>query len=540
MQDGDGTGNFTGRTIGARLAPLLLILALSAVYLLGLHPGVDAGDSAEIQLDSPLLGICHPPGYQVEITIGKIWSVLPIGGSVAWRLNLLMAIAGVSGCLALYAGVRRITGQLLPGIVSAMILGLSSVYWSHCLVAEAYVFYAAFLLFGFYCAVRFIESDRARWLFLCALSVGVAIGDRPSELFILPAFAILGFSLRGRFRLGRTRALTALVLFALPFAFSVTCYLVRNQPERLAIRDDAQRDEILQDVSKEISRGYGPNPTALGRVSKAVTYCLGATWVGKPGFRPAAAGRTIADYASILLGARAFAGAPAPEEEDLSHAGKRGCSIGIVGLLLVALATRRVRERRAWVLFGWALFAGNLLFILWHHSWDNMTFTVPGVAGLALLAGLGASRPAEGDGSRARTRGRAALAIAAALFLLLGNFRTVTRRGEIDQHKLEFCRQIGLASWPEKSVILCSYWPAMTFRYLFYVERGRQDMQVLCAEPSNYMKLIRHFAAEGRSIYLLADEVAAARRGTLEQATQPELARLGFVLANPVAQAEGR
>ena len=131
MRNGDGAGWIPGKRFAARLAPLLLALFLFGVYLLGLHPGVDAGDSAELQLNAPLLGICHPPGYQIEVTVGRFWLLLPLGGSVAWRMNLLMAVMGVVGCLALYGSVRRVTGQTLPGVLSALLLGLSGVFWSH-------------------------------------------------------------------------------------------------------------------------------------------------------------------------------------------------------------------------------------------------------------------------------------------------------------------------------------------------------------------------------------------------------------------------
>ncbi len=534
MRNGNGARRILSERVIVRYTPLLLALVLTAVYLVGLHPGVDAGDSAELQLDAPLLGICHPPGYQIEVTIGHLWTLLPIGRSIAWRMNLLMAVFGVAGCLAMYGSVRRTTGQVLPGVVSALLLGFSSVYWSHCLVAEAYVFYGAFLLFGIYAAVRLFEDGRLAWLFASALFIGAAVGDRPSELFLLPAFGILAYGFRDRVRISRRAAASAFVLFLVPFAFSVGCFLVRNQPDRLAVRDDAQRDEILVDVSKEISRGYGANPTATDKIAKAAAYCLGLNWAGNPRFRLGAAGRTIVDYASVLSGIRVFAGKGRPEEEDLSHAGKRGSSIGIAGLVLAVMAGRLWKRRRTWVHFGWALFAGNLLFILWHHSWDNMTFTIPGVAGLAFLAGLGSARSDEPDGG-GRLRIRRALAAAAILFLIIGNFRIVGRRGEPERQAIAFAREIASAPWPERSVILCSYWPAMTFRYALYIDGGRRDVQVLCAEPSNYMKLVRYFAGEGRSVFLMAAEVAAGRRGGLAAETSAPIERLGFVIANPVA-----
>lgn len=544
MQSGGGRPGIGGKRFAARFAPCLLGLPLFALYLLGLHPGVDAGDSAELQLNAPLLGICHPPGYAVEVTLGRLWILLPFGGTNAWRLNLLMAVMGVLGCLALFESLRRITGQVFPGIVAALLLGLSGVYWSHCLVAEAYVFYGALLLFGLLATVQFLESGRPSWLFAASLLVGAAVWDRPSELFILPAFGILGLLLRKRISIKRGHAAAALALFLLPFVFSVGCYLARNEPGRLAIRDDAERDEILVDVSQEISRGYGAHPTPIGKIGKGAGYCLGLNWTTNPRFRLSGAGRTLAQYAVTLSGVRAFAGRPGSHgaDPDAPPPGRMepiGSSIGIAGLLLAAFAIARRRKHGAWVLFGIALFAGNLLFVLWHHSWDNMTFTVPGVAGLALLAGLGSARDGPEEGGPI-VRIRMAAALAAILLLLPGNFAGVSRRGEAERSAVAFSREVAAAPWPEKSVILCSYWPAMTLRYDLYIESGRRDVRVLCAVPSNYMKLIRHYAAQGRSVFLVAAEVAGGRREALAQATDPALARIGFLLVNPAAHEEGR
>ena len=95
------------RRLLVRAAPVALAAGLMIVYLTGLHPGVEAGDAAELQHTAPLGGICHPPGYQIEVTVGRIFCALMPAGA-AWSMNFLMAICGTVGCLALYGAVRRI------------------------------------------------------------------------------------------------------------------------------------------------------------------------------------------------------------------------------------------------------------------------------------------------------------------------------------------------------------------------------------------------------------------------------------------------
>ena len=118
-----------------RLAVALLVVVVGGVYLSTLYPDVRHGDSAELQVMSALLGVAHPPGYALEMTIGRLFSALPIGPNVAWRVNLMQAICGVAGTLALYGTLRRLTGQLLPGLVAALTLAFSTVYWMHSVIA---------------------------------------------------------------------------------------------------------------------------------------------------------------------------------------------------------------------------------------------------------------------------------------------------------------------------------------------------------------------------------------------------------------------
>ena len=519
-------------------APVLLGLVLFCVYLSGLHPGVDAGDSAELQYSCPLLGICHPPGYQIEVTVGRLFCMLPIGSSIAWRLNLLMAICGVVGCLALYGSVLQITGRIVPAICAAGILGFSTIFWSHCLVAEAYVFYATFLLLGMYTAVRLVQENQRSWLYLSALLVGISVGDRPSELCIVPAFLLLWFAFRKRVRVAWKHALVALALFLLPFAFSVGCYLIRNDPAKLGVRDDALRDEIIVDTSAEISRGYGPGASAFHKVQHAAAYCLGLVWIEKSGFTAEGVSRTLDSYTWLLSGLGAVVGRSRLDRPVTG--GRGGASIGLLGLLLAIAGTVVSQRRLGWVLFGWGLFAGNLLFILWHHAWDNLTFTIPGLAGLALLAGLGIAGAWERTGRGGWLALWRAGALAAPLFLLLSNYALVARNGPQDNESLHWGRNVAAAPWPERSVILCSYWPATTLRYLLYLEAKRTDACVICASETNWDRLIRHFEGLGRPVFVFSDTQSGLEGRTLPggragppDSTPPPLARLGFARAFP-------
>ncbi len=68
-------------------------LAALALYLRTLVPGVFVSGFAEFQYQPLRLGLPHPNGFPFYMLLGWLWSHLPVG-TVAWRMNVLSAVAG--------------------------------------------------------------------------------------------------------------------------------------------------------------------------------------------------------------------------------------------------------------------------------------------------------------------------------------------------------------------------------------------------------------------------------------------------------------
>ncbi len=511
------------RPLLRKAAPYLLAGFLFVLYFLTLLPGVDAGDSAELQFLSPLLGICHPPGYAIEICFGKLFSLLPVGGSIAWRINLMMAVFGTVGCLALYGVVRRVSGSVLAGVVAASILGLSNMYWSYCLVAEVYVFYTAFLLSGMYGLCRFIETNRAVWLYAGMLALGVCVADRISEIVIMPGFLILWFSLRKKVRMGVVRVVLAMVVFVIPFTITVAFNVIRYSPEnrisQLYGRDTNLRFQILAD-------NFTINPQPLGsRIEGSVKYCTGLLYKAEAKFNPQVVGRDFDKYAWMLSGLGAKGDRYAQGDPRNNEQG-RGTSIGLLGLLLIPIGLVLQRRNWGWAVLGLWMFASNLAFILWHHRWDNLTFTIPGIAGLALAAGLGA---AGGQGVSRRMVVYRTACLLVPLYLLATNYNLVNRNTPEEKVRQAECRRIAEAKYPQKAVVVSTFWPAMTYRYLIHIEGGRSDVHVIHENTDKWQKLIEYFQKNGQPVYLHQSAVNPGVLSAARQMTEPDIAAAGFV-----------
>ena len=58
---------------------------------MGISPSVFGGDSGDIILASYFGGIAHPQGYPLNSMIGWVFTHLPLGATVAYKANLMVA-----------------------------------------------------------------------------------------------------------------------------------------------------------------------------------------------------------------------------------------------------------------------------------------------------------------------------------------------------------------------------------------------------------------------------------------------------------------
>ena len=482
------------------IVPVMLAAFLLAVYLMTLHPGVGRGDTAELQFNSAVLGVCHRPGYAIEVSVGRLFSALPFGPNVAWRINLLMTLCGVAGCLALYGTVRRITGSVLGGCIAAATLGLSSVFWPHSVMAEVYVFYSMFLLAGLWTTVRFVQSDKAAWLYATAFLLGVCVGDRASELFVLAGFAGACLAFRKRVRIGPRRTLLAALLFVLPFCYSVGFFLMRHVPSNLHARDRAFRDTVVPNKPGEVGPAELGDMTYLDRFGHAVQYCLGVKWVEKTGITAEQVKYDLAKYGWMMSGRYHFTAAEARRHAPL-EVQRSGSSLGLIGVAAALLGLIRWRKHYGWLILAVGMVVGNLLFYLWHHAPDNLTFTIPSLAGWCMLVGLGVSGP---PGRTAQKRwpsvARPAWLIVPGLLLIL-NWPLVRANQNQQSRYVEYCKRVAEADFPVGTIIIDRYWQVTAWRYVLFVEAGRTDMRVLIPDDKG-PELIKRLLGEGEVVFV--------------------------------------
>jgi Protein O-mannosyl-transferase TMEM260-like len=177
-----------GHALLDRLVAALIVVALGLAYTQTLAPGItwanNGADSGDLVTAAATLGIAHPTGYPTYLLLARLFQLLPVG-DLAFRTNILSAVAAVFASLCVYVVVRSLCsgqGWISPVAagLAALGFGLSSTLWSQAVVAEVYslnaLFAAVILVYMASATRRDAESaGHADWL--QGLVVGLGLGD---------------------------------------------------------------------------------------------------------------------------------------------------------------------------------------------------------------------------------------------------------------------------------------------------------------------------------------------------------------------------
>src|SRR5437764_12503140 len=135
-EDQDYSPSYRAAAIAAALVFVL--------YLVTLAPSTAMGDTSEYIAAAYTLGLPHPPGNPLFVIVGRVFSILPIAGSVAVRINVLAAI-----CSAVSAGMWFLITErvlvswfpqrwqrILGGVIAAILGATAFTVWNQSVVNE--------------------------------------------------------------------------------------------------------------------------------------------------------------------------------------------------------------------------------------------------------------------------------------------------------------------------------------------------------------------------------------------------------------------
>jgi hypothetical protein len=179
---------------GGRVAPFaagLALLAGLALYGLTCAPGVQGGDSGEFQFVAYILGIPHPPGYPLYALVGRLWTLILPVGEVAYRMNLLSAVAAAATLAGVAWASATVFGPGTVGVSAAAVaagwLAVAPTWWGQATIASVRPGTGLFLAATLAALASFAATRRPAALYLAAALYGLGLTHHLSLYTLAPA-----------------------------------------------------------------------------------------------------------------------------------------------------------------------------------------------------------------------------------------------------------------------------------------------------------------------------------------------------------------
>lgn len=198
------------RRLGAKPFVAAAVAVISfIVYLRTVAPTATFWDSGELITAAHSLGIPHPPGAPVYILLGRVFSILPLGDDIGFRLNLLSAICSaattaftfliVLQLARLLRGRPKEEGATLSAYAGAAVGSLAFAFafsqWANSVEAELYAPAVLLISLILWVALRWTLSagrpGSERQLLLVAYLFGVGMALHLIVVLALPAILLL-------------------------------------------------------------------------------------------------------------------------------------------------------------------------------------------------------------------------------------------------------------------------------------------------------------------------------------------------------------
>lgn len=212
----------------------LVSLGIFLLYLATLATSTAFWDASEYIAAAYTVGLPHPPGNPFFVLLGRVFSLLPIPGGVAVRVNVLAALSSAVAAGVWFLVTERATAawlvarwqRRLAGTTAALLGATAFTVWNQSVVNEkVYTVSLIGLALVSWLAIRWCDEQEPargdRLLLMIAYLCGLGYANHIAGLLPLPAVALAVLLHRPRTLL-RVRMLLAggflLLLGTTPFA----------------------------------------------------------------------------------------------------------------------------------------------------------------------------------------------------------------------------------------------------------------------------------------------------------------------------------
>lgn len=198
------------------MIPAFIFSVTFLTYLLTVAPTLSFFDSGEMIASAYTLGVAHPPGYPVYVTLGRLFTFLPFG-NIAYKLNIMSAFFASMASVMVYYVTRGMldeegNGRALPGltktgfgipeaagVLSALAFGLSYTLWAWAVVSKFYTLNAFVVTCMLMLLVRWKRARKDEqgkgghslsYTYLIAFICGIAGAVHISQFVLMPVYLL--------------------------------------------------------------------------------------------------------------------------------------------------------------------------------------------------------------------------------------------------------------------------------------------------------------------------------------------------------------
>ena len=131
---------------------VLVFLISFVVYFKTMAPTVSFWDCGEFIASSYILGVPHPPGAPLFVLIGRIFTLIPLFGEIAARVNFISVLTSALTVWLSYLVIVKLVSRWADdskgmwsrmsryagGVVGSLFLGFGKTFWGNAVEAEVY------------------------------------------------------------------------------------------------------------------------------------------------------------------------------------------------------------------------------------------------------------------------------------------------------------------------------------------------------------------------------------------------------------------
>ncbi|MFC1725762.1 protein O-mannosyl-transferase family [candidate division KSB1 bacterium] len=174
------------------------------VYFDTVAPTLSFWDCGEFIACSYTMGIPHPPGAPIYLLIGKFFSVLPIPGDIAFKVNLVSALSSIFTVLLLYLTIVRLVKKwwqeesfivYFSACLGALSFTFSDTFWFNAVEAEVYAVSMFLTALVLYLAILWMDNHEdyhaSRFLIFIVYLFCLAVGVHLLSVLVIPSILLL-------------------------------------------------------------------------------------------------------------------------------------------------------------------------------------------------------------------------------------------------------------------------------------------------------------------------------------------------------------